>query len=282
MIVSNFTGNYGYEPLRVYKFPIISGVALHIGLHGREPVRDHINVRFDIEVPNMFYMKNWDIEMAKYDYIIVLCKYTADYLNEKYKTNKCHALWFPVENYEYNEVPRDIDVMYVGNYIRTLPFLKEVYDNLNKYTPQHRTFPIYAHTTQTIYNKIQILNRTKICIVHNLLENARNLPEYKPLGFPFESQEYVPQIKSRMFEGALMGCVLLVLRDYRNLVEDFYTENEHFVYYNEGELDEKINHILTNYDSYKHMGVSARQKTLECYTVSSFMEQIHEIIKGNT
>jgi hypothetical protein len=281
MIVANFKGNYGYEPLRVYNFPKMEGVAFHIGLHGGDRVEGMINVRFEIEAPNMFYMKNWDIEMEKYDYIILLCKYTADYLNEKYMTNKCHALWFPVVNYPYNDISRDIDVLYIGNYIRTLPFFREIYECMNKYTPTHHIFPIRDHSIQTIFNKINHINRTKIYIVHNVLENSRHLPKYRNLGLPFEKYKYVPQIKSRMFEGALMGCVLLVLRDERNLIEEFYVENEHFIYYNEGELDEKIQHILTHYDEYKVMGLKARELTLERYMVNSFMEQVEKIVKGS-
>jgi spore maturation protein CgeB len=69
-----------------------------------------------------------------------------------------------------------------------------------------------------------------------------------------------------MFEGALMGCILLAYKDPYKTIERYFTEGEEFIYFeNEDDLNSKIDDILANYDKYKHIGENAQKRVRENY-----------------
>ncbi len=59
-----------------------------------------------------------------------------------------------------------------------------------------------------------------------------------------KSYAYLPQVKSRLFEAATQGCLMAVLRDPWNLVENFFAEGEDFLYVDNGsELLELVRQV---------------------------------------
>ena len=120
--------------------------------------------------------------------------------------------------------------------------------------------------------KMDVISRTKIYLVHNLLTPKQFLPNYfsneltrKHLPWDF-NDDPVPQQKGRMFEGALMGCILLAYKDPYKTIERYFTEGEEFIYFeNEADLNSKIDEILANYDKYRHIGENAQKRVRENY-----------------
>ena len=84
----------------------------------------------------------------------------------------------------------------------------------------------------------------------------------------------MPQIKTRIFEAALSKSIILHKLDEWNAIEDWYTENEDFIYFSdEADLIDKINEINKNYDGYKYIAENAYNKTINNYTTEHFVER---------
>jgi hypothetical protein len=134
--------------------------------------------------------------------------------------------------------------------------------------------------------KLNLLSETKIALIHNVLSGASTIPNFSSfatdplciqhLPWHTKDSELLPQLKSRTFEAAMMGCVLLVYKDKYRTIERYFTENEHFVYY-ENDLTEKVDHILSHYDEYKPMAERAKQKVKDCYTTEQFIQYVRTL-----
>ena len=143
------------------------------------------------------------------------------------------------------------------------------------------------NSTKRYYDKLNILSRTKICLVHNVLLPVTHFPNYSKyindslfkehIPWHDDTLTLVPQLKSRMFEGALMGCILLVYRDEYNIVERYFEENKDFIYFDSDEdLDSTVKLILDNYDEYKHIAENAKNKVMNNYMIGNLVDFIIE------
>jgi hypothetical protein len=96
-----------------------------------------------------------------------------------------------------------------------------------------------------------------------------------------DENHYFPQIKSRIFEASIMRCIMLVYKDKYNIIEDYFEENTDFLYFeNETQLNEIIEKILTNYDSYKYLAENAFNKTFNNYTTKNLVDLVHKSLKN--
>jgi spore maturation protein CgeB len=143
--------------------------------------------------------------------------------------------------------------------------------------------------------KLRVLAHTKVCLCHNVLHYNKNMPNYlekfhdesyKPFfpwhGKPFQDVLCMPQLKSRVFEGALMGCVLLVYKDEYGTMDQYFQEGVDFIYFtSEEDLHQKLNHILTHYDDYIPMTKSAQRKVVERYSVEKFVDYMVTTLHSN-
>jgi spore maturation protein CgeB len=83
----------------------------------------------------------------------------------------------------------------------------------------------------------------------------------------------VPQLKSRVFEAAFSRSLILCKRDPFNVIENFFEPEEEFVYFDEGELKEKLVDILLNYEKYLPIIENAYVKAVNQYTTEEFFNQ---------
>lgn len=86
----------------------------------------------------------------------------------------------------------------------------------------------------------------------------------------YDTPVFVPQIKSRAFEAAFGKSLMLVQKDQFNIIEQFFTPEKEFVYYEQGKLKEKIEEILQNYDSFQHIIENAFLRATNEYTSRQF------------
>jgi hypothetical protein len=303
LIKANLNGNYGFDPQKIYDFsPFLErmkGISLYYGFtttHTDTMGDTNFKVQLDIETPNMLYSNLHEYgERAKhFDLILQLCPWTCEFLNKRYNTNKFKCIFFPVQFYPLKtDHIRDIDVLYIGHYFNfkspsIIPHIErivrsklgdELYNKIKNL--------LSIHSTDTVYNKLDILGNTKICIAQNRLTTFTELPGASQyiddqmcidmLPWHDGQDDYVPQIKSRCFEGGLMGCILLVYKNKNtyNIIERYFTENEDFLYFtDEVDLNNKIDMILADYDSYKYLAVNARNKVLQNYTLEHLVDKI--------
>jgi hypothetical protein len=138
------------------------------------------------------------------------------------------------------------------------------------------------------FKKLELLNNTKICIVHSTLSPPVHIPNFnkhtadpmctKHLPWHSAPTDLVPQLKTRMFEGAMMRCVLLVYKDAHRIHETYFKENEDFIYWETAEeLSSKVDMILANYETYVPMAISAHTRMKNCYQVKNFVDHIVQL-----
>ena len=69
--------------------------------------------------------------------------------------------------------------------------------------------------------------------------------------------------------------VMLVKKDPWNVIEEWFTEGEDFVYFSTPkELDEKVKEIKNNWPDYSKMAESAYRKTIEKYNTHFIYDKI--------
>jgi hypothetical protein len=295
--------NYQFDPQRGYDFSHYSaelaGLSLYYGLGPHDTTGDsNIKIKFSVEHPNMLFMKmptlDLDIEMEheKYDRIYTLCPYTAAYANEKFGTQKFVSTWFPLpdEPAASDGGDRPYDVFYSGHPIVGLDITAIIFDVVSRHMEQtfHYLYESIAmQSYQSFINKMNIYAKTKICVVHNLL--ITNLPDKersegdilckKHMPWFYDGSAVCPQVKSRIFEGAKMGCILLAYKDSFGTIERFFKEGDEFLYFTDAaDLEAKIRIISQHYDAYKHIGLAAQKRYNENYTMRHFVEslQVHK------
>jgi hypothetical protein len=293
MIKTNFNGNYGFDPVRSINFsPFLDkleGISIYYGLGVDEENTNNdknFKVKINVETPNFIYTYDTLKEFNTYDLILHLCPYTCDYLNTKYNTDKFKSIFFPINPYT-NTSERTINTFYTGGKHDLYP-IHLIYRIMNKYIGNDMINKLNTEMSSTsikgYYDKLNILSRTKICLVHNVLINVTNFPNYHSYinddlckqKLPWHTTTaLVPQLKSRIFEGALMGCVLLVYKDEYKTIERYFEENKEFIYFeSEEDLDNKVKMILDNYEEYKIIAENAKNKVMNNYLISNLVDFI--------
>lgn len=286
MIKSNFTGNYPFDPVRTFDFSkhVPEGVSIYYGIGHLDTTGDtNKKVKLHLETPNFLYSYNSEYDAKNFDVVYHLCPYTCAYLNELHSTQKFKPIFFPTEDIRM-ENKRIFDVFYTGSRIPHLPAFAMIERSiLRRIGTQFDEMKAYmsSPTIDGYYKKMELWSKTKICIAHNLLVPKHYFPnvysnELTRKHLPWDSHNGpVPQLKSRIFEGALMGCILLVFKDEYKSIERYFTENVDFIYFeNEQDLNNKIDVILKNYDAYKHIALNAQRKVQNNYLTKHFIDKL--------
>ena len=77
-----------------------------------------------------------------------------------------------------------------------------------------------------------------------------------------------------MHEAAISKTLNLVYRDRWNVVEDWYTPDKEFIYFdNKQDLENKIQDILGNWDDYQYIINNAYNRAMK-YTTDEFIKEI--------
>ena len=135
-------------------------------------------------------------------------------------------------------------------------------------------------------DKINLIAKCKISICFNnyppSLQNIQAIKSHKDWWkneafSEIDKTNIIPQFKNRFQEAAFSKTLNLVQRDKWNIVEEWYTPDEHFIYFDGIEdLQDKINNILNNWSDYEPILDRCYNKTLD-YTVG----QLYNIIKND-
>ena len=292
-------GNYEFDPQRGYIVPDMSGVVLRYGLgeNGVDADDGKKKVKFIVEHPNCLFLSlpsldiDIETEITKYDLIYNICPYTTTYLNEKYNTNKIRTTFFPLPPLDFptpSLEERQYSVFYSGHNISELPITGIIHDTVRQQLGDDLHNKLYGQISIKSYesykNKMAIYGKTKICVVHNLLTtNVPNKPSadnagallHKHLPWLWDGSPTCPQLKSRVFEGAAAGCILLVYKDAFNIVERYFTEGRDFLYFTDAtDLEAKIDSVLNNLEAYAHLGRNAQARWRSNYTFQHFLDTI--------
>ena len=299
MFRPNFGNNFGFDPVRFFEFEKfkheLEGITLYYGVG--EPQIEYNGtkrVRLNLETPNFLYwhQESFKREAEHMDLCLHLCPFTCNYLNERYNTTKFKSTFFPINAFRYTAPQRSIPVFYTGSKLQKSPVWQMIYSACLKWNGKDLQTAceerIKADNYDGYIEKLKLLAETKICIVHNTLMRD-HIPLYteqktdplcvKHLPWHSTTPDIAPQLKSRVFEGAMMGCILLVYYDEFKVIEHYFKENEDFMYFrNEDDLQHTLHLLLENYELYSFLGKNAQKKVFKNYTVEHFVKSIREHI----
>jgi hypothetical protein len=250
-------------------------------------------VYYVIEEPNGFFSpKNLGYynRINMFDKILTVCPYSAKWFNEKFSCNKWEYVFFACNKDRMPEPQKkEYDVVYVGNMVSNE--ISSWIKQFKKYKLKYRLISSakYNETTNhdVSYNeKMDIIAKSKVSIVHNILfprlqhiETAIKLyPDIMSNNEAFrlcthQKPDVVPQLKSRSFEAAFAGSLMLCRKDEWNIIEDFFIPGKDFLYFEPGKMMEVLSEVLKNYNKYKHIPKNARTKALDKYTVEHFVKK---------
>lgn len=246
-------------------------------------VFDHYDdiVWFDTETPNSLVIPSHEEVIYKNFHkikkIITPCKYTAEYYNNETNTDRWITGFLPFDiKYTPTNFTKQYDVYFTGHLYMQL--VSEYINVVNKFNNCIVSYNIPRNPPVDYQTRLNLNAKSKISVVHNCLDlRDRHLPEkYKSHGALALSSicPLVPQIKYRTLEAAIGKSLILAYYDPYKIIEDYLTVNEDFIYwYDLIDLEEKINYILKNFDSYSKMIQNAHNKILKNCNTTLFFEK---------
>ena len=247
---------------------------------------DYYKMFFLPEEPNGFFAPHvynaiYQLE-DKYDLIFTICKYTKEWREKYFNTDINKRMYVPfafTEKYTYPNQEKIIPVYFTGHN-RTSTILPYIFNAVRKFNGT--IVDASQYKAVNAIEKMKLNGQSKISITYNLLflmqqhvSSVMSLPNWKDNeAFKNLDSLLVPQMKTRLFEAAFSKSIILHKWDEWNVIEDWYTPNEDFIYFDdEKDLLEKINEILKNYDGYKYIAENAYNKAINNYTSKHFIDR---------
>ena len=216
-----------------------------------------------------------------FDLIFTMCKYTKEWREKYFDIDINKRIYAPhpfSEKFIYPDLEKTIPVYFTGH-IRPSTILPYIYNAVEKFGGKI----VDANRGAITNDEKMIFNgKSKISITYGLLflnsyhiSSITSIPNWKyNEAFKNLDSLLVPQTKTRLFEAALSKSIILHKWDEWNIIEDWYTPNEDFIYFDdEKDLLEKINEILKNYEGYKYIAENAYNKTINNYTSEHFIQK---------
>lgn len=249
---------------------------------------------FNVWAPTEFAQKtdHYNTTPIAYDSkatrVYSICPYTTDWLNE-INTNKYKYIRHPIGIQYIPEFEKEYDACYVGNlhselHIGCLDVIKKfkyffstVSQGMNSTTAARRADMTALDLTH--YEKLDQVAKNKISIAINLVpiteQHKHNIKSNKAweqnVAFERLEDNIIPQFKSRVHEAAICKTLNLVYKDPWNLIEDYYTPDKDFIYFDSLEdLKDKIHEISSTYHKYTHIVDNAFEKVKNYSTKNTY------------
>jgi spore maturation protein CgeB len=264
-VISNFTANYPEDPIRFFNFEEFedrsNDCLLFVGCHPDSTIKDSAEVpKFLFSTEEQYnpeYQNNDPFKTDTYvpyvDKIFTICD------SKVTKRQKRQNVFFPFNKSLVPEQTEKIyDVIYTG--FANIPHVQELTSIISKFNYRFVSFSNQTGRETDInvsyVDKLKLVSQSKCSIVHNLLSCG------------------TPQLKSRPFESAISKTLMLVLRDEYNVIEEWFTPGEDFIYFDTQEgLEELITETTQNYSNYIHIAENAYNKAINEYSTEKFIEK---------
>lgn len=289
-IISNFSGNYEEDPVRYFDFQrfendIKKDIQFFYGNPPSEAIFEKNNLKkilFTLE-EQYFDDKNFKDPGKTYLYEDYVDKILTIVPTTLHNLEKREYVFFPFnKSHIPKESVKEYDICYTGfakvgfmfdllktitqyNYAyvsfkETITWKNYLY-NPKKYfrkkiNPKKYDFPnsLINFPNRSYSEKLEIVSKSRVSLVHNLLDNG------------------MPQLKSRTFESAFCKSLMLVYKDNHNVVQDWFEEDKHFVYFiNADDLKEKLDYIILNFHKFQEIIDNTFEHALNSYTVENFV-----------
>ena len=301
-IVTEYSGEYqdminSYYNLEQYNDDsksevLFQGYSTSVNDALKEEHKDYKNrVYMNLEAPCAYCSTtNCNNEQEYFTHIYTICPYTAEWMNKSSKT-KFFPIPFPFNKKSFEhlhyDLPKTNDVMYMGHLLgeehyRIIDIMR---DYKYVFSAVDGNYPSpYQPTHTNIHSSIkwELLAKSKVSIAMNLapinplhIQYIKQYPNWEE-NEAFKSLEsgYIPQFKPRIIESMMCKTLVLVKYDEWNVIEKWFTPNQHFIYWhNLEDLYYKLYHIVNNHNMYKPIVDAAYEKVQE-YEVNEIYKKI--------
>lgn len=225
------------------------------------------------------------------DLILTLCPYTAKSAPRRRLVFFPFSDWYidPTEDNMFDIPDRKLDACYFGSfpthpiYTRGHEFSRYITHVFPKYESVYGHYNAGNAKGCSYTEKLMYMRNSKTSLIHGLCNSAaKDLDRFRsfPGGYENHAFDYIlqlqvtPQVKSRMFESAFMGSIMLVQRDPWNLINLWFEEGKDFLFFDgEKEYTETLNEVINHYGDYVHLAESAYKKAMNNYTIEHFVNE---------
>lgn len=218
-----------------------------------------------IRRPNLYYFDAYE----RFTEVYCVCPFTVKFMNDYFGEEKFIYIPYPYTNYSIgNWYEYDSASCWFGSIngdehasaIDTISKFKYKYITSQKNTWLHHPYEYNkcTHVNLTTEAKLKQVSKCKSSLTFNKLYRAPGVVVNHGVDGAqlniwqmFQEDGTMPQFKVRTHEIATCKSLILCKKDYWNLIEDFYTEGEHFLYFESNEeLEEIIADVDSNIDKY--------------------------------
>lgn len=228
--------------------------------------------------------------------VYTICPYTAKWFNETLKTKTKFVSMPYVHNLKYNIYANNrkkFDIAYAGlihdeeiaGYVRAIRNYNYVFTSMPAYNRVHTVDSLITHNNIPNTSKWLVLSATKMAIIQNNLylrpehvNSVKSLPNWEDnKAFSHIDTGVIPQLKSRTVESALCRNLMLVKRDHWNVIENWFSPNKDFIYFdNANDLQIKTKELLEKYDGKEVQSIidNAYNKVVKYYNTKYLFERI--------
>jgi hypothetical protein len=258
-VINDFSKNYPEDPIRFWNFNEFEEKANECILFIGGWPHPHL-IKENADVPKYFFSteeQTWAIDGTDQFVPFVDQIFTITpprFTNREKRT----GVFFPFNKKYIPEITEKIySVIYTG-FHGGEAHINEIIDTITQ-VPNYRytSFsgdPRVTNSNVMFLEKLKIISQTKVSVIHNVVNSS-------------------PQLKSRAFEAGFSRSLILAMKDEFGLIEDWFVPDVDFIYYEQGKLKEKLEQVLQNYDSYKHIIENAYIKCVNEYTTEKFVEK---------
>ena len=221
-----------------------------------------------------------------FDDVYCVCPLTCRFMNKHFGYEKFHYTPYPFTNYSVKDFYNyDSDCCWVGavhgdDHIKGLEGLfnfdyKFITTLKNTWMRHPYEFQKHTHLGLSSEDKLIEMSKCRSSLSFNMIYMSPASQSNDFDVFEHFDRGIMPQFKVRTHEITSSKSLMLVKKDPWNLVEDFYEPDKEFIYFETfPELQERIQDIKDNFDSYKNIIEKAYERSYD-YTV----EKIYPFIK---
>ena len=256
-------------------FVLPENIILHLGDDPINRVRKNDSekhILIDLEEPNRFSHPVSQITAFEcenfYDKILTINPQFVKNRNRILNKEIYIHIFFPYsKRYIIENFDKENDIIYTGNvdYYNMLDeFRKHKYIWLGKYLNNA------THRDVDYETKLNLTRQSKIALSHSILDFHEVIPFMDTIKDSISHfNGIIEQHKARTIEAAFNKAIIVHIKTGQNVIEEFFTENEDFVYYEKGLVDD----ILNNYESYQYLSENAYNKSINNYTTEHFFNK---------
>lgn len=236
---------------------------------------------------NYYYLDAY----AYFTEVYSVCPFTCDFMNKYYGEEKFIYIPYPYTNTTVTEFYNyDSTACWFGSIngdehaqmidtIRKFPY-KYITSQKNTWLHHPYEYNACTHVNLSTADKLKEVSKTKASLTFNKLYKAPGIKmnfglENNPLKiWKHYDKGILPQFKVRTHEIASCKSLILCHKDPWNLIEDFYEEGKHFIYFeNFNELEEILNDVDKNIEKYIPI-IEAAYEQVQKYSVENIFKFI--------